>query len=290
MHAPAPFPTRRAGGLACLAAALAVAAALALAGCASTPVAPAATAAPAAARATAPKSAPKSALWVGNSFFYYNDGMHGHVGQLLAQSRPGEQGYRSASATIRGTGLNWHDVEALFKPAGVGPYPFDAPTAVLSDNGDKPFDVVIMMDCSRCPLQPRLAPVFRDCAARHSATVRRHGAEPVFFMSWAYADRPGMTEPLAAAYVRAGADNHARVVPAGLAFARSIAARPDLNLYVADKRHPSLMGTYLAACTVLGSVYGISPVGNAYTAGLPADAAAQLQSVAWQTVQGFRQP
>src|SRR5688572_30892423 len=47
--------------------------------------------------------------------------------------------------------------------------------------------------------------------------------------------------------------------------------RPELNLYVADKRHPSLAGTYLAACTVLASVYRVNPVGNSYTAGLPAE-------------------
>ncbi len=28
--------------------------------------------------------APKSVLWVGNSFFYYNNSMHGHVGNLLS--------------------------------------------------------------------------------------------------------------------------------------------------------------------------------------------------------------
>jgi hypothetical protein len=36
--------------------------------------------------------------------------------------------------------------------------------------------------------------------------------------------------------------------------------------------------------------YGRSPVGNHYTAGLPADIAAQLQATAWQTVQSFKQP
>jgi hypothetical protein len=77
------------------------------------------------------------------------------------------------------------------------------------------------------------------------------------------------------------------VVPAGLAFAQSIAKRPDLNLYVADKRHPSLMGTYLAACTVVASVYKLNPVGLKYTAGLPPDVATHLQTVAWETSQAF---
>ncbi|MGA8391624.1 MAG: hypothetical protein WB775_05755, partial [Burkholderiaceae bacterium] len=75
--------------------------------------------------------------------------------------------------------------------------------------------------------------------------------------------------------------------PAGLAFAKSVALKPNLDLYVADKRHPSLAGTYLAACTVYASLFGKSPVGNAYTAGLPADVAAHLQQVAWETSQEY---
>ena len=255
---------------------------VALAGCASNRAA-----APA---ASSPAAPPKTALWVGNSFFYYNNSMHGHVSQLLANADPGTRGYRSVSATISGSGINWHDIEAHFRPGGVGSYSFDASNNVVFNTFDKPFDVAIIMDCSQCPIHPKLAPIFTEYAAKNSATVRKYGAEPIFFMSWAYADKPEMTEQLAADYVKAGADNRAKVVPAGLAFARSIAKRPDVNLYIADKRHPTLAGTYLGACTVLASVYGRSPVGNAYTAGLPADVAAHLQAVAWETVQAFRQP
>ena len=258
-------------------------AALALSGCATpTP--------PPAARAATPASPPKTALWVGNSFFYYNNSMHGHVGNLIAAANPRAKGYRATSATISGSGIDWHDMEAHFKPGGVASYSFDADNKVVFNSFDKPFDVAIIMDCSQCPIHPQLSKTFFEYAAKDSAIARKHGAEPVFFMSWAYADKPEMTEQLAAAYLKAGAENRAKVVPAGLAFARSVAQRPELNLYVADKRHPSLAGTYLAACTVLASVYGQSPVGNAYTAGLPADVATHLQNVAWETVQGFRQP
>lgn len=270
------LPSRARGVFALAATALL---AFALGGCASPP------------SPTAKPAAPtKTALWVGNSFFYYNNSMHGHVGRLLAAANTGEKGYRATSATISGSGINWHDVEAHFKPGGVGSYSFDANNNVVFNTFDKPFDVAIIMDCSQCPVHPQLSKIFHEYAAKHSATVRKYGAEPVFFMSWAYADKPEMTEQLAAAYNKAGADNKAKIVPAGLAFARSIAKRPELNLYEADKRHPSLMGTYLAACTVLASVYGPSPVGSRYTAGLPADVAAHLQAVAWETVQAYRQP
>jgi hypothetical protein len=248
------------------------------------------TAPPAARSATAPAAPPKTALWVGNSFFYYNNSMHGHVGRLLAAANPGEKGYRATSATISGSGINWHDLEAHFRPGGVGSYSFDANNNVVFNQFDKPFDVVIVMDCSQCPIHPQLKDLFTEFAKKDSDIVRAHGAKPIFFMSWAYSDKPEMTEQLAAAYLKAGAENRAKVVPAGLAFARSIAKRPDLNLYEPDKRHPSLMGTYLAASTVLASVYGISPVGNRYAAGLPADVAAHLQATAWETVQAFKQP
>ena len=77
------------------------------------------------------------------------------------------------------------------------------------------------------------------------------------------------------------------MIPAGLAFARSVARKPDLNLYVADKRHPSLAGTYLAAATSYAALFKRSPVGSSYTAGLPPDVARHLQTVAWETVQEF---
>ena len=273
---PLSLPTAARGLFALVTAALL---ALTLTGCASAPAPSAKPAAPT-----------KTVLWVGNSFFYYNNSMHGHVGRLLAAANPGEKGYRATSATISGSGINWHDVEAHFQPGGVGSYSFDANNNVVFNTFDKPFDVAIIMDCSQSPVHPQLSKIFHEYAAKHSATVRKYGAEPVFFMSWAYADKPEMTEQLAAAYTKAGADNKAKIVPAGLAFARSIAKRPELNLYEADKRHPSLMGTYLSACTVLASVYGPSPVGNRYTAGLPADVAAHLQAMAWETVQAYRQP
>ena len=49
---------------------------------------------------------------------------------------------------------------------------------------------------------------------------------------------------------QAGNANDALVIPVGLAFMRSVALRPQLNRYVQDKRHPSMLGSDLAATTV----------------------------------------
>mgnify|MGYP000440960000 FL=1 len=227
----------------------------------------------------------KSMLWVGNSFYYYNNSMHGHVTQLLGAA--GQKGHRSSSATISGSGINWHDIEAHFKPDAVGSYSFVGDNEVRFNTFDRPFDATMIMDCSQCPIHPKLQPIFYEYAKKHSDTVRKHGSEPIFFMSWAYSDKPEMTEQLAVEYIKAGKLNNALVVPVGYAFANSVAKRPEISLIISDKRHPTLAGTYLAASTVLASVYKINPIGNKYTAGLPADVVTHLQTVAWETSQQF---
>jgi hypothetical protein len=230
---------------------------------------------------------PKAALYVGNSFFYYNNGMSSIVGRLLAVADP-QARYRSTSVTISGSGLNWHDMESYLKPGGgMASYSFTPDNKVVFNKFDKPFDVVIMNDCSQCPVHPQLKDAFHEYARKHSQTVVKHGAKPVLFMTWAYADKPEMTAQLAEQYTIAGNANNALVVPAGLAFAKSVSRNPQINLYAADKRHPSAAGSYLAACTILASVYGKSPVGNTDLEGLDPKTARFLQEVAAETVKEY---
>jgi hypothetical protein len=209
--------------------------------------------------------------------------------RLVAAGDPQSRGqYRATSATISGSGLNWHDVEAYLRPGGgMASYSFTADNKVVFNKFDKPFDAVIMMDCSQCPIHPQLKDLFTEFARKDAQIVASRGAKPVFFMSWAYADAPEMTAQLAEAYTKAGNDNNALVVPAGLAFAKAVSRNIGVNLYDADKRHPSLAGSYLAACTIYAAVHGKSPVGNTYNAGLDPKIAAALQQVAAETVREY---
>jgi hypothetical protein len=231
---------------------------------------------------------PKSAIFIGNSFFYYNNGMPGHVTLLEKAADPEhKQDYRNTMMAIGGAGFDRHDVESYFRPNAIGSHSFDEQNNVAFNKPDKLFDVAVMMDCSQCPIHPRLKGVFTHYAKKNSDIVRAHGARPVFFMSWAYADKPEMTAQLAEAYTVAGNENNALVIPAGLAFARALRKQPELSLHVADKRHPSRAGTYLAACTVFAALTGRSPVGNSYLAGIDEPTARFLQTVAWETVQEY---
>jgi hypothetical protein len=233
---------------------------------------------------------PKTEIFIGNSFFYYNNGMPGHLRLLERAADPDHKNdYRATMATIGGSGIDWHDVESYFRPNAIGSYSFDEQNNVNFNKLDKLFDVAVMMDCSQCPIHPKLKTVFTEFAKKDSNIVRAHGTRPVFFMSWAYADKPEMTAQLAEAYTVAGNENNALVIPAGLAFARAAGKQPELNLYAPDKRHPSLAGTYLAACTVFAALTGRSPVGNPYLAGIDEPTARFLQTVAWETVQDYYQ-
>ena len=231
---------------------------------------------------------PKTEMFIGNSFFYYNNGMPSEVSQLEKAADPEHRNdYRTTMVTIGGSGLEWHDVESYFRPNAIGRYEFDDHNVVVFQKSGKIYDAAVMMDCSQCPIHPQLKSVFTEYAKKDADIVRAHGAIPIFFMSWAYADKPEMTAELAEAYTVAGNANNALVIPAGLAFAKARQKQPELNLYQPDKRHPTLPGTYLAACTSFAALTGRSPVGNSYHAGLDEPTAKFLQETAWETVQEY---
>lgn len=231
---------------------------------------------------------PKSALFIGNSFFYYNNGIHSQVLALEKAADPDKKAaYRATMVTIGGSGLDWHDVASYFRPGGLGAYTFDDQNNVVFNKPGRVFDVAVMMDCSQCPIHPQLKTAFATEVKKDSAIVRQNEARPVLFMSWAYADKPEMTAQLAEAYTTVGNANDALVIPAGLAFARARARQPDLNLYAPDKRHPSPAGSYLAANVIFAALTGRSPVGNSYRGSLDEPTARLLQAVAWETVQDY---
>ena len=158
---------------------------------------------------------PEAILWVGNSFFYYNNSMHNHFGQLV---RASGARVRSTSATISGAGIDWHDIDSLLRPDGLGRYSFVGDNEIRFNKPGRQYDVAMMMDCSQCPVHPELKKVFHDTVKKYAATLTKAGVRPALFMSWAYKDKPEMTAALAEQYTIAANANDALVIPAGLAF------------------------------------------------------------------------
>jgi hypothetical protein len=225
--------------------------------------------------------------FIGNSFFYYNNGITSYLNEMVVEGIP-KQKKTFSQITISGSGLSWHNVESYLDPKCIVRYSFDsANNVIFNDPEQKLFDVVILQDNSQGPVHPQLKSVFVEYVKRHCDTIRRHGAIPVLFMSWAYTGRPEMTEQLATAYTQVGNENDALVIPAGLAFAESLAKRPDIKLVTEDKKHPTPEGTYLSAATVYAAIFKNSPVGLKYNGGLDDAVTRHLQEIAWETIQAY---
>src|SRR6185437_16850406 len=92
-----------------------------------------------------------SFLWVGNSFFYYNNSMHRHVSALGHGLAP-QVALRGVSLTISGSGIDWHDIGAYLRPDLIGRYSFVGDNQIRFNKPGRQFDGVIMMDCSQCPI------------------------------------------------------------------------------------------------------------------------------------------
>ena len=219
---------------------------------------------------TEQQALPDKVLFVGNSFTYYNNSLHSHYRKLTyASGLFTRENSRARIKTISGGHLPEH--EGGFQHV------------IAGDD----WDVVVMQGHSLGPISEGTAEPFRRTARKFARIARDHGTRPVFFMTWAYTGRPEMTAKLDEAYSDIGRELDAQVVPVGLAFARATGERPDIPLRIADARHPSLAGTYLAACTFFAALYGQSPEGLDYDAGLGEETARYLQRVAWQTVQSY---
>lgn len=231
--------------------------------------------------------APQALLYVGNSFFFFNNGAHRYVRRLL-QKAPNPPKYRGNLVAINGASLSWHDVESYFRPNAISSYSFSAENKVVfRDPNGVLWDSVILHDSSQGPIHPELAEDFRNFAKKDSDICRQHNATPIFVISWAYADCPEMTAQLADAITSVANENEAIAVPAGLAFALARKKNPDVPLYISDKRHPTPAGSYLLACTIISSLFGIDVTEIDFATEIEPDLAGFLREVAQETTDCF---
>jgi hypothetical protein len=123
--------------------------------------------------------------------------------------------------------------------------------------------------------------------------------EPLFFMTWGrkYGDQQncqfyppictyqGMQQRLRESYLEMAFTDSASCSPVGMAWKKSIALDSNLNLYSPDNSHPSIYGSYLAACTFYASIFKKSAVGSSFWPNAIDSATAySLQQIASNTV------
>ena len=102
--------------------------------------------------------------------------------------------------------------------------------------------------------------------------------EPLFFMTWGrkYGDQQncqnyppictyqGMQQRLRESYLEMTFNDSSSCAPVGMAWKALIAIDSTINLYSSDNSHPSIYGSYLAACTFYTSIFKKSAVGSTY--------------------------
>lgn len=175
-------------------------------------------------------------------------------------------------------------------------------STTLSKINSQDWDFVILQEQSQLPSFPpsQVATDVYPYARILDSLITDHYpcSKTLFFMTWGrkYGDASncpnypplctyaGMQQRLRESYLEMASNNLAMVAPVGAAFARSMSLDSTLNLYNPDNSHPSIEGTYLAACVFYASTFQSSPMGLSYHFGLSPGVAGFLQQVAHEVV------
>jgi hypothetical protein len=206
-------------------------------------------------------SAPLKVLFIGNSFTARND-LPGLVAQLAA-ARGRRVEHRLISAGGASLRTHWN--------AGV------ASKAIQ----DGRYDAVVLQEQSTLPVKN--ARRVHENVRLFDAAIKAAGAKTVLYMTWARQNAPQSQQAITDAYTSIGRELGATVVPAGQAWQRFLGKHDRPVLHDRDQSHPTLAGSYLAACVFLAVLLGESPVGtDAEVAGLSAEDRTRLQETAWQ--------
>ncbi|MFT4652869.1 MAG: hypothetical protein ACI82S_000512 [Patiriisocius sp.] len=233
---------------------------------------------------------PHRILFTGNSFSFYNNGIHNHLGGLVRSADQWEGGKNLFRLMTLSGGHIYEQLPLL---------------EVMLSQQDARWDAVVLQAHSNEPITSKKQEKFKQSLGNAINMLKQEKVLPILFMTWEYKGDSQMGEKLALAYKNMAKKHQVPLIPVGLAFANAQQQHPDISLYVADVlgvkvagnltaltykksiKHPSQAGTYLAACVFYAALYNQSPEGLPFIADLPPEQAIKLQKLAWQTVKDF---
>jgi PKD repeat protein len=176
-------------------------------------------------------------------------------------------------------------------------------TTTLSKINSRNWDFVVLQEQSQKPsFSP--AQVANDVypyAYQLNNTIKQNHSctETVFYMTWGRKNGDasncaayppictylGMQQRLRESYMEMADSNNAIVSPVGVAWKTVRDSFPSIELYSPDESHPSIYGSYLAACVFYATLYQKTPIGSTYIpTTISATDALNLQTVASYTV------
>lgn len=168
--------------------------------------------------------------------------------------------------------------------------------ATINAIESQPWDFVVMQEQSQLGALPPEVTDTEIGALQLVAVIEENDecTYPVFYMTWGRQngddlncpDFPymctydGMQQGLRDNYVALGEANDAYVSPVGVAWKQVRDTHPLINLYNPDGSHPSVEGTYLAACVFYCTLFQQSCTGASFVSSVQPDTAAILQGIA----------
>jgi hypothetical protein len=238
-----------------------------------------------------PTSKVNKALFVGNSFSFYNNGVHNQLGSLLRASGEWKVGNNRLRLSTLSGGHIYEHLDSLdfllAKPQGT-------------------WQAVILQGHSNEPINPKKQRRFTNTIKQAVKRIQYKNLQPILLMTWGYKGNADMGIALANAYTSLANELDVLVVPVGVAFWVAEQQLPQIDLFVPDvlglknktsdkpqltyrkdRKHPSNAGTYLMACVLYSALYQQTPEGNIFTAGLDPAIALKLQKLSWLVTSGF---
>ena len=101
----------------------------------------------------------------------------------------------------------------------------------------------------------------REWTKRFAEEIRAAGATPALYMVWPDRSRRGFFPQVIESYRLANEDAKGVLLGAGQVWLAAWQLDSGLSLYSPDNLHPSRLGTYAAAATILSGLTGVSPIG-----------------------------
>ncbi|GEM_PF-3862866 len=214
---------------------------------------------------------PERVLFIGNSYTFAND-----LPALVAtMTESAGDPWETSAHAIGGTTVANHVANPL-----------------VAERIAEGWDVVVIQGQSYEPVvQPQ---VFEDAVVELAFLVAEGspGAEVLLFETWAREPSAPLLEELGmsaeemqialtAAYASAAEASGAAVAPAGQAWASSLTALPEIELYTGDGSHPNLAGSFLTAAVFLRALTPLEASANSSVPeGLDPASADALEAIA----------
>jgi hypothetical protein len=150
------------------------------------------------------------------------------------------------------------------------------------------YDHVVVQEQSTLPVKN--AKRMHENVRLFDEAIKAAGSTTVLYMTWARLGAPEAQPAISDAYAGIGRELGATVVPVGLAWQQFLGQHDRPVLHDKDRSHPTLAGSYLAACAFLAVLCKENPVGvNVEVDGLSEKDLTLLQKAAWQACRSFTQ-